>query len=1662
MSGDELDLPEGMFEPGAPRPITDTGSDVVDLSELIEEVEPDSGAASPPTLLDRPSMLWGISSGLHSSLLSTAAPTHTAQAWESLAQELLGEAETTQDAEMKAALICEAGRILVERLGRQQEGQLLMKNSASPVADTLLGLASDPVDSLAHQLSSLEAKARDGSARTEDRAAAWVEFGLLCEEHAASRSRAMEAYEAALAVDPSFTPALALASEAAILDDDPRAKDLLGQRNDACQFPTMKLGLLLDLAETEPDPARRREILEQAHRVDPLEETALRRLIRTVAGSGEGAYLGRLYRKLAAASEDPLSASTALHLAFLTQVEAGEDVDDLVAELAATDAGYDLSDILAPLMELALYIEQRIATPAALRGASEALPDNAAVLERVARALDAPKEQALVREQLARLRLRRLREFKGSAPDPKLTQDRSELVTTLETDLRFCLVHLPEHRWVREALAELLEYRSDHAGLVVHFQEWARMHTAGPGRATILLRLGGVHEHLRKDLPRAAEVYELAVAEDPDNPDCLRALGRAYEKMRRWQQAIACLQRQARESTDGPQRLAALRRVVSMAQNELRDIDLAVATLQEVVSLDPDDLLALFQLAALCRAHDRLPVLVSTLQSMVRRLDDPVSKTTALVELGEVLELSLKQRDQAREAYEQALALTPGYTPALRSLARLYRDNGDLESLLSLHEPEVDTITDPAILALKAGRVCLDEVGDIDRAIGYLQLAFQRNPDLVPARELLMQLLTANGRIRDAYDLLRSVDLPKSKPLLADYHYRLGLLAEALSREPENESSADAALQHYRGALAVQPDHGLAWERSRRMLVLHNDLDNLVLLYEQRRDAVSGEARTAALIELARLHTQRSKMEAARGCYEEAAQLSPGDPLIRREYEVFLRMIGDEQSLPSVHLASARQTADTHLKATLLVEGSEIMLRSPRPEDRELAASAVLEALREDPGNPYAVRHLERLLAEPDPPLTMSEAVGARAVRAQSDGERALFYLESAELLERGGAQEQSRRAYKAALAAMPGLVPAELGLERVSSGRAVAAQRPSAPQPVSIFDLVAQAREAVVKGGASGDTAHVDRAVELLVAVLDRDPNQRDGLTLTRNLLSQIDDPAPLLALVDRVFPMVEDPKARYQMSLVVAERTPRLEDAARYLEYATAARPDGREALRALAHTYRQMGRDDDAAEATERLLTLYGSAEPAAVDLRIGLARYLANDPQKLKRALDHGRLVLKARPDDKRGVTLMVGLLERNKQRVDAAMMMSRLITRERDPAKLHDLYQRQARLLATSGEHQAEALTAAQRAIELNPGNRDTVRMLATLLEQSGQFDRLAVYLPPIRRAMLQNVQRGAVSIRDLRLLSQVARGTDPELQTMANLACYALDPTSTPPPEDHLQTAPARGLRRVLEDSTLRSRLLSDQEHPALHELLSAIEPVLPRLAADFPTVDVAQATPLPHNADASAFSALLNRWASTLALPAPQVAATSAHNAAVLLGTKPPALHIGSNLWMQGDATAWRGLGAVAMARHAFGAALARALPPIEMDLLVAACFESVGVFNAITADPDPRRLRDLSASLGKLVPRRQRKGIERACSALSSTDLVPSASAAATLSSDLRLATLMTADFGGCLSAACLMDGVAGGSLKQRISRSAAARTLLGFILSDDFLDLWRALRE
>ncbi len=1653
---EDVELSGALFRPAAASPPAGEGSGPIDLSDLARPLEWGGIERTPPSLVDEQSLLWPHG-GLHTSLLSVATPSGTAEAWQALVEELAEESRLCSDVALSGAMLCEAGRILVERLGRQDEGELLLRRSQSPVAETMrAAVRPSSTRGLAAELASLERTARDETQPIDERAAAWIEFGLACEERTPSRRRAYEAFARALELEPEHPVALALAGEAASdLGDTPAVKKALIAQLKLATSSRQKAALLLDLAEHEPDLHARADLLRQAHATEPREETVLRRYIRALSRTTDPDHLAQMYRELAQVSEDPISASTALHLAFLTLTEAGRPPSDLVLELAMRDATRaDATDMLAPLSEVALYVEQRIAAGDDARG----LPANLRVLDRLWRCLDDPREQALVREQLARLRLAALQAEIGERAGPDVLASDPATAAAAEAiaaDLRFCLVHLPEHRWVREALAELLRLQSNLPALVLHLQEWARTQSAGPGRAAILLRLGRVHEEDRRDPGRAAEIYELAAAEDPDNPNCLRALGACYERLRRWSQAADCLRRQIDGVEDEQDKLTGLRRLATMAEQELADVDLAITALQEITRLAPEDLLARYQLAKLSRAARRPTVLVTALEQLSERVQDDVARTALLVELGEVQELQLKQRPLARACYEKALALSPGYSPALAALGRLYRDNGELGELVRLLSPELDPVTDPAVLALKAARVYVDEIGDVDGAIERLWVAYRTNPDLLPAREMLLSLLTTNGRLSEAYDLLRAQEPPRSAAAAADHHYRLGLLVEAAARQaPGDEAELlrreDAALQHYRAALMQQSDHGLAFERSRRLLVGHHDVANLVRMLETMASSATGPQRAVLWVQLARLNiADAANLETARRAYETAFEASPEDPIVRHELEALLRLLGDRKSLPALYLRSARDTGDKHLQATLLVEAAELLLSTGEAEDHDLAGNAILDALRVDPGNPYAVRHLERLLSDPESPFVIKDAVSARAVRAQSDAERAIFYVESAELLERVGAWGQARRAYLAAKGAMAHLAPADLGLARLANDTRKAVATTQTRQ--SIHVLLAEARDAALRAS-RGDATSRTRALALIGEVLARDPKHRDAIALARTIAGQLGDPAPVVSVLEHAWQRIDEPTMRYELALFLAEHSLSLERGIEYYEAAATTKPTGRRALRGLVHSYRQMGDDRRAAAATERLLELFDPSEPSAIDLRVGIATFLSGSPETLPRAIDHAAVVLEARPDDPRALQLMADLLERAGQASQAADLLDRLAARERNRERLHDLLLRRAKLLSTVPGQELRALEAVERAAALNPGNRETVSLFVDQLQRTGLTDRIEGYLAPIRGAVSANINRGAVSLRDLKLLAKVAQSASPLLLRMADVLVYAIEQSGQEGQRFNPPTPAA--FRRMLDSAELRQQVLAEGEPSVLHNLLISLDGAVGRLAHDFPIVGPADAAPVPRGEGGPVFNEAVRRMSELVGVRPPRFQASATHNTVIFLQDPLPTVRLGVNLWNLGDETALRGLAAVALARLIWGAPRARALPPAGIDLLLAASFEIAGVFNPMTADPDPRMLADLVAQLRNLLPRRHLKSVEDACKSLASHVFDPGGTARATRASDLRLATALCGDPAATLAAACALDGVIGGSLKQRINRSRSAQELMTCLLTDDFL--------
>lgn len=1612
-----------------------------------------SGPEAPPGLADRPSLLWGLSSGVHSGLLSLRDENWDASYWKDLAQEFIQESNEATNADLANEMRCEAGRILIQRLGMPDEGRAAIEESTSKVGTILLEALPDDQDNITNQLERLKTEANDEALSPTRRTAALIELGMQCLYVLDNPTRALAALDAALDLTPDHPVAIVLAADLSLIYATPvQAGTRIRRRRDTAQTKGIVTASYLDLAEVSDDPSHRLEHLRAAHRSLPSDETALRRLIRATAASDEevdGALSG-LYTKLADLTQDPISKATAIHLAFLNTL--GEDEPPLALIDRILQANLDCSSEdnhwLGPMTELAMYMERELTVGTAAPALFAQRLIDAAV-----EVIHEPREVAVL---IKHAWIQRLRADPDSSHDEN---ERSEFRRKLELDLRFCILHFPEDNWAREQLETLYRDAEDFPALVALLEEWSRVQTNRSNRASLLLRLGEVHEHLGGDLSRAAEVYAQAAAEDRDNAACLRALGRSYEVLRRWQSAAEAYLAQAEESDHQHERMVTLRRVAEIAQRELADPDLAISALQEITRHAPDDLLSLYQLVALSRLHRRTAVLQDALRLLVERVTEGASKATALVELGEVLEHGLSRRNEAKDAYSQALKASPGYTPAIQALARIHREAGDFEAVLTLYDPVCDPVTDPAALALKAARVCHEELGDPGRAIMFARQAYETNPDFAAARSFLLQLLRTEERVTEAYDLLRAQPDPATPAFQADQAYQLGLFAEASARSATTSTNRvaaqNASLQHYRTALQRQPNHSLAWERARRILVAASDFDNLVTHIDQRINVTSGGEQATLHVARARVLALTSEgISEARSSYELALQHMQDDPIVTREYATLLRHVSDRESLPSLYLNAAENVDDKVMSAAMLIEAAESLQDAGQAEDTALAVDTVVRALGRDPGNAYAVRHLERLLLRAESVPNIIDAVSVRAVRAQSDLERAIFYLESAELLEQSGDYALARRAYRASLAAAPKNFPGESGLSRTSERRdgPPPVRRPVSTQVVraSVHALLNEAKQRVTVAINSEDQPASEQAVKLLREIFNRDGNHRDAFRLLERLISSINDPGGAVDLLREFFWTLSDTELRHELGLILAEFGRDSDECIRALRAATDAKPDSKVALERLVRAYRDAGDTDSAALITEQLLNLFPVGDATGFELRLGLARHLASSADTLDRALHHAEQLLAQAPDNARAISLLSEVLEQAGRPLDAEVYLRKLGDQQREPADQRALHLRRARLLARSKAHTSAAIDATRLAFNVDPGDRESSQILIKLHERLGDMSGLSEFFQPARTALMRKFAIGDISTRDLQVLTHMAKATSRPLGYTIQGVLHAVDANFTAPPEEYFQPARADGLERTREPAIL-TKILHRGESLELTRLLACLEPAMERLTEFFPKFDRDKTSPMPFNVKPAVLTPVLRQWCPSVGLTAPRVASTIASNVITVLPGKQPIVQFGENLWMQGNEHDWRGLTAVALARYALGASQVRSLDRVELDLLLAAAFESVGVFNAITADPDPARLSALTTLLNRSLPRKARKILEQCCQQLSNENFTPAETSRRISVGDLRVAYLISGDAAGILGAACLMDGVSGPDLKARLQKSHLGQQLLIDLVSD-----------
>lgn len=869
-----------------------------------------------------------------------------------------------------------------------------------------------------------------------------------------------------------------------------------------------------------------------------------------------------------------------------------------------------------------------------------------------------------------------------------------------------------------------------------------------------LARLAALHETERKDAARALELYAEAFVLDPTAEDAQAHLERLAGAVRAHELLAIALRLGAARAETPARRLAILRRVAAIYNEDLGRPDEALDVHRRILKLDPHDMASLEVIIGRERQRGAWQPLREALGRWVE-LTTPgaagaehatATATERVARLAEIAQLSrehLADPDTALSTYAQILDLEPDNEAALAGVR-------------SLTEGQGDPVLEGRRLRLQLGRA--QGAQRIDLMLALARLHEEETHDLGAAITTLQGLVAEAGPAGPGFEpLARLLEKEQDWPALLDLHEaRAAALPDAAARAAAWKALITLAELH--------PDAapGAAAARLERLCQR---------LLEERADDEDGSARLRALYRATNRHAElASVLEKQLGAGAAAADddaarargLVEGE--LARLYDCGLGRLADAERLQTARLERAGDGALAFLPALAslrLRQGDFAGYVARRTEAARRQGGAVGALIlchlaeasdeRGEPGTKIAdlYREARQLDAQCAPANEALKAIGRRsknwrqgaALLADADEAKLTWAERATRLKAKGdalsdGDPASARAHYLRAVAVDPDHAAAWDALARLAQGEGDDAavvqaleaaldayERATPPDAARLgehAERLSRLAAAHAAAGAAGAAAGWSRrAYEL-------SPSSPAAALAVADLRLAEGDTDGAHAIYDRVLATRENLSpadklhALYQRGLLSA-RLGKIEAAIADLRDTLRQEPLHEGALNALAAALATAGRDTAAVQHYVQSL-LVAADERHRGKLLAELAR-LWEERLGLRDEADACiERALSLDPDDRALLTRGLKLYAAAGRSAQALAVIEKLLPGASDPKDLASLWTSRGELL--SANDQDRAIEAFDMALSYDPGAPTALSGLAKLLEARGEWAQL--------------------------------------------------------------------------------------------------------------------------------------------------------------------------------------------------------------------------------------------------------------------------------------------------------------------------------------------------
>lgn len=861
-----------------------------------------------------------------------------------------------------------------------------------------------------------------------------------------------------------------------------------------------------------------------------------------------------------------------------------------------------------------------------------------------------------------------------------------------------------------------------------------------------LFRAAEVWEAGARDVDRAFEVLERALALAPDDAEPRARLHRLAADHDRWDR-LAELYEAAAERADTADTAAALYMEVAAIRANQGHAQQTERLYRKVLGMRPDDAVARERLEALYRASDRWVDLAASLEERTDpRLGAaaPEAERPALLrELASIYRDKLHRPHDALDALDRLRKLVPDDLDVLDQIAEINQEAGHFSAVVdALHKiADLAEGTPRAREALRRiGAIYEREIELPDRAIDAYNEIIAAWPDDADAYAALDRLYESHARWHELADTLRRraslADDPAERAALL--HRRARVLLDWLG----NPDEAAAALRHAR---TLNPDDPQLADDLVTALVKAGREREAAAVLEGRVEALTRDGAAAGdiaalWIRLAQLRADAlDDIDGARRALDRALELVPNHPTALSVHTRLADTDTDPRAYAEARLREADALRDIDDQIAALLDAGRTLRERCGDSDAARAAFERVLALR--PAHPEATWELAGLIEESGDPDAAAELLERQLDQeALAPADRARILTQLAALARRAGVPAAAERRLEEALRAVPGHVPAILARADLLA---------ESEQHEQLVAFLQEAR-AHVDRDAGDARAEIDRRLAAAYEALGRDDDAYHTLLEADrrhrgNLLVKLalgenryrarrwrEAALHLGALADH--PDADKHAAEVAEGLyhaALAEiRALRPNKAEPLYRRAIELKPNYAPALHALAELAMERGDMHEAADLLTRQAT---ATEDPAERVRLfealgDLALMALHDEQRAR--VCYEAAVQAASPLGSEHIALLEKLLERQDLAGDhagAARTAELMASFAADPAA------RAARLVAAAQNYLAagdedHAVAAAERAVDADPYDLTGATIASELMMKREAYDRAAEVL----------------------------------------------------------------------------------------------------------------------------------------------------------------------------------------------------------------------------------------------------------------------------------------------------------------------------------------------